>query len=330
MNAKYVVFTFLLVAALAIGCGQSTASAPNPPTDGANAKVAAAPATPGDDKAATETKTVADKAGKESAAVDAKADAGPAEKPAETAPQAAPSTTENPEANAMTEIQKVSYSLGAQWGNGLKKAKVEIDLPQLIQGLQDALGGKPTLLSETEMKQVMIEFQQSMMLKRQEEQKRQIEENKAEQKTFLEENAKKDGVTSLPSGLQYKVIKSGQGKTPTAADTVKVNYRGTLPDGTEFDSSEKRGGVSEFQTGRVIAGWTEALQLMKEGDKWQLFVPAELAYKDAGRPGIPPAKMLIFEVELIEVVPASVAGEPAKPGTVVIPNQPAAVPPQGK
>lgn len=253
------------------------------------------------------------------------------EKPAESpAPDQTQTSEKAAAVSAMSEIQKVSYSLGAQWGAGLKKAKVDIDLPNLIQGLQDAMDGKETLMSDDEMKQIMISFQQSMMLKRQEEQKRQIEENKAEQTAFLEENAKKEGVVSLPSGLQYKVLASGHGKSPTAADTVKVNYRGTLPDGTEFDSTEKRGMPGEFQVGRVIAGWTEALQLMKEGDKWQLFIPSELAYKDAGRPNIPPGKMLIYEVELLEVIPAETTEKRADPGTAIIPNPPANAPAQNK
>ena len=253
------------------------------------------------------------------------------EKPAES-PAAAQAQDSEKAATlgAMSEIQKVSYSLGAQWGAGLKKAKVDIELPHLIQGLQDAMADKETLMSDAEMKQIMITFQQSMMLKRQEEQKRQVEENKAEQTAFLEENAKKEGVVSLPSGLQYKVLATGNGKSPKAADTVKVNYRGTLPDGTEFDSTEKRGMPGEFQVGRVIAGWTEALQLMKEGDKWQLFIPSELAYKDAGRPNIPPGKMLIYEVELLEVVSAETAENPAAPGTAIIPNPSANVSGQTK
>ncbi|MCX5758723.1 MAG: FKBP-type peptidyl-prolyl cis-trans isomerase, partial [Candidatus Hydrogenedentes bacterium] len=138
-------------------------------------------------------------------------------------------------------------------------------------------------------------------------------------------------VTTLPSGLQYKVIKSGTGKTPKATDSVKANYRGMLPDGTEFDSSEKKGGPSEFRVTGVIPGWTEALQLMKEGDKWQLFIPSELAYKEVGRPPtIPPAKMLIFEVELVEVNPAEAQSPAATPGSVTIPSQPSAPPPKPK
>ncbi len=229
----------------------------------------------------------------------------------------------------MSEIQKVSYSVGVQMGTGLKKTKAEFDRALIFQGMQDALDGKDTLVSDADMKQAMTSFQQAMLAKRQEDQKRQIEENKAEQIKFLEENAKKEGVKTLPSGLQYKVLKSGTGKTPTATDKVKANYRGTLPDGTEFDSSEKQGRPGEFRVTGVIAGWTEALQLMKEGDKWQLFVPSELAYKDAGRPPtIPPAKMLVFEVELVEVSPPEAQSPAATPGSVTIPSQPSAPPSQ--
>lgn len=245
------------------------------------------------------------------------------DKPAEPPAANKAPVPENPAAAAMTETQRVCYCVGMQMATGIKKTKMEIDRASLLQGLQDVLDGKPTLMSDAEMKQTLMTLQQTIMAKRQEDQKREMGENKEEQKKFFEENGKKEGVVSLPSGLQYKVIKSGAGKTPVATDSVKVSYKGALPDGTEFDSSEKHGGASTFHVNKVVAGWTEALQLMKEGDKWQLFVPAELAYKDTGRPGIPPAKMLIFEVELIEVNPPD--AQPA-PGTVVIPPQPGAPP----
>jgi FKBP-type peptidyl-prolyl cis-trans isomerase FklB len=127
------------------------------------------------------------------------------------------------------------------------------------------------------------------------------EKNKKEGEAFLAENKKKDGVKTLPSGLQYKVLAEGKGKTPKATDTVTVHYRGTLTDGTEFDSSYKRNQPASFPVNGVIKGWTEALQLMKEGSKWQLFIPASLAYGEPGRPGIPPNSVLIFDVELISV-----------------------------
>lgn len=225
----------------------------------------------------------------------------------------------------MSEIQKVSYSIGVQMGHSLKKAKADIDRALFMQGVADILDGKETRMSDADMKQVMMNFQQTMIARRQEEQKQQMEGNKEEQKKFLDENAKKEGVKTLPSGLQYKIIKSGTGKTPTNTDRVKATYRGTFIDGTEFDGTDKNGGEPrEFSVGGVIPGWTEALQLMKEGDKWQLFIPSDLAYKDTGRPpSIPPAKMLIFEIELVEVNPAEALTPAAPPGSVTVPSQPA-------
>jgi FKBP-type peptidyl-prolyl cis-trans isomerase FklB len=165
----------------------------------------------------------------------------------------------------------------------------------------DALAGK-TVLSEEEMKEVMMGFQKEMMAKLQAKQASAGAENTAAGKTFREENAKKDGVKVLPSGLQYKVLKSGSGKTPTATDKVSTHYHGTLIDGTVFDSSVERGEPVSFPVDGVIPGWTEALLLMKEGDKWQLVVPPDLAYGERGAGGrIGPNSTLIFEVELLSV-----------------------------
>ena len=211
-----------------------------------------------------------------------------------------------------TEMDKVSYIIGTQIGGNLKKAEIEVNLEFLIQGLKDTLEGREPALSQDEMKNVYSAWQKRMMTERLAEQKKEAAENLAAGSAFLEANKTKEGVKVLPSGLQYKVITEGTGNIPTADDTVKTNYRGTLIDGTVFDSSYKRGKPAEFRVKGVIKGWTEALQLMKEGAKWELFIPPNLAYGERGRPGIPPNSTLIFEIELIEIVKPADANEAVK------------------
>jgi FKBP-type peptidyl-prolyl cis-trans isomerase FklB len=208
-----------------------------------------------------------------------------------------------------TEMDKVSYAIGVQLGQSFKTQEIEIKIESLMQGLKDSMAGKKLALGQDEMQKVMMGFQQRMMAKQQELQKKQQERQKVEAaknlaagKAYLEANGTKKGVKVLPSGLQYKIIKKGTGKTPTANDKVKTHYRGTLIDGTEFDSSYKRNRPAEFPVKGVIKGWTEALQLMKEGGKWELYIPANLAYGERGRPNIPANSTLIFEIELLEVV----------------------------
>ncbi|MBA7616398.1 Outer membrane protein MIP [subsurface metagenome] len=204
-----------------------------------------------------------------------------------------------------TELDKISYTIGVQLGQNFKKQEIEISIEPMMQGLKDATAGKKLALSQDEMQKVMMAFQQRMMAKQRKQQERQKLEgakNLAAGKAFLEANGAKKGVKMLPSGLQYRVIKKGTGKTPTAADRVKTHYRGTLIDGTEFDSSYKRNKPAEFPVNQVIKGWTEALQLMKEGGKWELYIPANLAYGEPARPNIPANSTLIFEIELLEVV----------------------------
>jgi len=198
--------------------------------------------------------------------------------------------------------EKESYSLGYQFGHNVKAQGVDIDLDIYTSGIKDALGGKEPQMSQEEIRSTIRGLQQRLQAARQKELKEQAEKNVEEGKKFLAENQKKEGIKTLPSGLQYKVMTEGSGKTPQATDTVTVNYRGTLIDGTEFDSSYKRGQPASFKVNGVIKGWTEALQLMKEGSKWQLFIPHDLAYgeRGAGRT-IPPGSTLIFEVELISV-----------------------------
>jgi len=197
---------------------------------------------------------------------------------------------------------KVSYSIGMAMGKDFKKQSIEIDPDILLKGLKDALSGGKVLLTDQEMTEAINGLRKEMMAKQQELLKKLAEKNKAEGEAFLAENKKKEGVTTLPNGLQYKVIKGGSGKKPTLTDTVTMNYRGTLIDGTEFDSSYKRGQPATFPVNGLIPGWTEALQLMQVGSKWQLFVPPNLGYgeRGAGR-DIGPNATLIFEMELISI-----------------------------
>jgi FKBP-type peptidyl-prolyl cis-trans isomerase FklB len=201
-----------------------------------------------------------------------------------------------------TEMDKVSYIIGTQIGGNLKRGEIDVNLELLIQGLKDALQGKEPALGQDEMQKVYSTWQQSMKEKQIAKQKQEAAENLAAGTAFLEANKAKEGVKVLPSGLQYKVITEGTGNTPTADDKVKTQYRGTLIDGTEFDSSYKRGKPAEFPVKGVIKGWTEALQLMKEGSKWELYIPANLAYGERARPGIPANSTLIFEIELLEIL----------------------------
>ena len=195
--------------------------------------------------------------------------------------------------------EKVSYIIGMDIGSNLKKQSIDIDSNILAKGVKDALAGTKPLLTEQEIQETMMAFQKEMMAKQAEVAKK----NKAEGEAFLTENKKKEGVKTLLSGLQYKVIKAGTGKKPKSTDTVTAHYRGTLINGTEFDSSYKRGQPATFPvSGGMIPGWTEALQLMEEGAKWQLFIPPNLAYGEqgAGR-DIGPNATLIFEIELVSI-----------------------------
>ena len=212
-----------------------------------------------------------------------------------------------------TELQKVSYIIGTQIAGTFKTQDIEVNLDSLMMGLKDALQGKQLALSQEEMKQVYGRFQQQMRAKQAAKQKKEAAANLAAGTAFLEANKAKEGVKVLPSGLQYKVITEGTGNTPTAKDKVKTHYRGTLIDGTKFDSSYDRNRPAEFPVTGVIKGWTEALQLMKVGGKWELYIPANLAYGQRGRPGIPPNSTLIFEIELLEVLKPADPSKAAQP-----------------
>jgi FKBP-type peptidyl-prolyl cis-trans isomerase FklB len=213
---------------------------------------------------------------------------------------------------------KASYSFGLNIGLNVKRQNVEINPDVFMAGLKDALAGRKPLLTEQEVRETMTEFQKDM----QEKQTEQAKKNTAAGEKFLAENKTKEGVKTTASGLQYKVLKEGNGPQPKATDTVTVNYRGTLLDGTEFDSSYKRGQPATFAVGGVIKGWTEALQLMKVGSKYQLFIPSNLAYGERSPgPQIPPGSALLFEVELMDVKspqpgPGSTIPPPAPSPTV--------------
>ncbi len=184
----------------------------------------------------------------------------------------------------------------------MKMQGLDIDPGLLIQGIKDGLNNSKTAMSEKDMETTMKAFQQEMMGKAQAKQKVDADNNKKVGEAFLTANQKKEGVVTLPSGLQYKILTNGSGPKPTKDQTVKCHYRGTLIDGTEFDSSYKRGEPTEFPVGGVIKGWTEALQLMSVGSKWQLFIPSDLAYGERGTgQTIGPNATLIFEVELISI-----------------------------
>jgi len=171
----------------------------------------------------------------------------------------------------------------------------------LLKGIQDALSGEKGLMTPQERRNTLVNLQRQVAAQQEQDKPKQAREYRGEGRDFLAANAKKPGVVTLPSGLQYKVIREGTGKTPGPHDSVTVHYRGTLINGNEFDSSYSRGKPATFGVGRVIAGWTEALQLMKEGAKWQLFIPPKLAYGDKQTGNIEPNSTLIFEVELISV-----------------------------
>jgi FKBP-type peptidyl-prolyl cis-trans isomerase len=207
-----------------------------------------------------------------------------------------------------TRKQKFSYALGMNIGSGLganlKKQSVDVDSTLVSQGLKDAMSGGKTRLTQEEAQTVLTDVQNEVRKQQQEKAQQAGAANKTEGEAFLAANKSKDGVVTLPSGLQYKILTAGTGPKPTASDSVKCNYRGTLINGTEFDSSYKRGQPATFGVGQVIKGWTEALQLMPVGSKWQLVVPASLAYGERGAGAeIGPNATLIFEVELLSIEP---------------------------
>ncbi len=209
---------------------------------------------------------------------------------------------------------KISYMVGYQIGSNFKRDGLDVDVTMLLNGMKEAMAGTKSVLSPEESQKIMMDLQKNLQAKAESKHKAEGEKNAAAGKAFLADNGKKAGVKTLPSGLQYKVITEGKGDSPKATDTVSTNYKGTLLDGTEFDSSYKRGQPAKFPVNGVIKGWTEALQLMKPGAKWQLFVPADLAYGERGAgEQIGANSTLIFEVELLGIEPAKTASATPAP-----------------
>jgi FKBP-type peptidyl-prolyl cis-trans isomerase len=223
------------------------------------------------------------------------------------------------------------------WGTGLHRQGIDVDSAALIQGMKDALAGGKTLLTEDEARSALMQLQKDMQEKQQAKAAAEGDANKKEGDAYLAANKTKEGVVVLPSGLQYKILTPGSGPKPAATDSVVCNYKGTLINGTEFDSSYKRGEPATFPVTGVIKGWTEALQLMPVGSKWQLFIPPDLAYGPRGTPGGPigPNATLIFEVELISIkdknpppdkVPAPGAAPDKSPAGAIVSPSPASSP----
>lgn len=207
----------------------------------------------------------------------------------------------NDAAKLETLEQKANYIIGQNIARNLKNGGLTIEPEALALALADVRDGVEPRISEEETQKIMQEVQEQAIAKQEAEQKKLSEENLTKGKAFLDENKAKEGVVTTESGLQYKVITEGKGAKPKATDTVTVNYAGKLIDGTEFDSSAKHGRPATFPLDGVIPGWTEALQLMPQGSKWEIYIPSELAYGAGGQGPIPPASTLIFEVELLEI-----------------------------
>jgi len=202
------------------------------------------------------------------------------------------------------EIDSLSYAIGADIGANFKRSKLEdVNLDAMRMGLRDGLDSA-SIMDEETLQMVVQNYMMKLQQERMAEEAKQGEANRAAGEEYLAENGKRSGVMTTPSGLQYEVITMGTGPKPEASDRVKVHYRGTLVDGTEFDSSYKRGEPATFGVGQVIRGWVEGLQMMPAGSKWKLHIPSDLAYGPSGGPGgsIPPNSVLIFEVELLEVL----------------------------
>jgi FKBP-type peptidyl-prolyl cis-trans isomerase FklB len=241
----------------------------------------------------------------------------------QTTPSAKPSTTTHKSTTAaakpkpsalVTDKDKQSYSIGVNVGKSLHRDSIDVEPKIVLQGLEDALADGKLLLTDDEMKTVMTALQTKVRQQLEEKRLAQAETSQKDGAAFMAANATKEGVVTLPSGLQYKIMVAGTGPKPTATDSVVCNYRGTLLDNTEFDSSYKRGQPVTINVGGVIKGWTEALQLMPVGSKWQLFIPPNLAYGDRGQGPIGPNATLIFEVELLSIQPKTPpAAAPATP-----------------
>jgi FKBP-type peptidyl-prolyl cis-trans isomerase len=227
--------------------------------------------------------------------------------PSKTPPKAQEDQT------SKTPKEKLSYSIGADAAKNFKRRQLDIDIEMVIKGLRDIYTGSTLMIPESEIQATLQAYQQELMQKMF---KSLGEKNKKEGDAFLAENKTKEGVITLPSGLQYKILKAGDGKIPVEGETVEVNYKGTILNGTEFDSSYKRGQSSTFKLDQIIPGFKEALKLMPVGSKWQLYIPSELAYKDRGAGNtIEPNMTLIFEIELLAIKEPTAEGSKKEPPT---------------
>jgi FKBP-type peptidyl-prolyl cis-trans isomerase FklB len=221
-----------------------------------------------------------------------------------------------------TDKDKVSYAIGVNIGKNMRKDTVDVDPAIFARGMKDALAGGKLLLTDDEMKIVLTKLQGDLRARQEQATQKAGELNKKAGDDFLAQNKTKEGIVALPDGLQYKILKEGTGPKPAATDSVVCNYRGTLIDGTEFDSSYKRGQPATFPVSGVIKGWTEAVQLMPVGSKWQLFLPADLAYGNRGAgPDIGPNATLIFEVELLSIQNKAAAQAPDAANPQAPPNK---------
>jgi FKBP-type peptidyl-prolyl cis-trans isomerase FklB len=242
----------------------------------------------------------------------------PAKAPAKATASGAQGSAAKAPANDSSELKtdkdKTSYAIGMEMGQGVKTQGIDVDPDLLVRGLRDALSNKQSLMSDDELRAVVTKLQNDVRQKQMAAQQASAAENKAKGEAFLAENAKKDGVVSLPDGLQYKIVTPGTGKKPAESDTVLCNYKGTFIDGTEFDGSEKAGKPVPFPVKGVIPGFKEALQLMPVGSKWQVFIPAALAYGERGAGNvIAPNSTLVFEIELVSIQDASQPAASAAP-----------------
>jgi FKBP-type peptidyl-prolyl cis-trans isomerase FklB len=248
----------------------------------------------------------------------------PAVKPGQTSAKKAPAPVA-----LKTQKDKVSYAIGMSEGKrlkqGLKQSDVDVDSAILLRAIKDVLSDGKLLLTDQEAQTTLTTLQTDLRNAQELKMQQLADTNKKESDAFLATNKTKEGVVTLPSGLQYKILEEGTGPKPAATDMVTVNYRGTLLNGTEFDSSYKRGQPVTFNVGQIIKGWTEALELMPVGSKWQLFIPSDLAYGPSGRPPvIGPNSTLVFEVELISIQPQA----SAVPAPSAAPTSPAPKPAQ--
>lgn len=200
-----------------------------------------------------------------------------------------------------TNRDSISYIIGTDVGSSFKKNLIDINIDVFVKGFVDAFGGNDSLIDDLTRQAIMTKFQQELQIKQQENMQKETETNKIAGKAFLDENKKKAGVIETPSGLQYKVIQEGTGAKPLETSTVTVHYEGKLINGKVFDSSYDRGQTASFPLNGVIRGWTEGLQLMREGSIYELYLPSDLAYGDRGNQAIPGGSVLIFKVELIKV-----------------------------